>query len=96
VPPRGACDHYLSGVVENWMFMFPSSLAGPRVNPGCGGGRRISPRAAGGAQRHRRGSVSKRSSPRVGKLQVRSPRAGLVGPPDEEVPVALQDVSSHP
>jgi hypothetical protein len=36
------------------------------------------------------------AAPRVGGLQACSPRAGLNGPPDEEVPGALQNVSSRP
>jgi hypothetical protein len=35
------------------------------------------------------------AAPRVGGLQARNPQAGLVGPPGEEVPGALQDVSFH-
>jgi hypothetical protein len=94
-PPRGACSHYLFGAAEPRMFMFPSSLAGARINPGCSRGRRINPRAVGGAQRRHRDGGSKWSSPRVGGLQSCSPRAGLIGPPNEEVTGALQDVSSR-
>jgi hypothetical protein len=57
---------------------------------------RISSRAARGVQHHRRGGESKWSSPRVGGLQARSPRVGLVGPHGGEVSGALQDVSSCP
>jgi hypothetical protein len=72
---------------------FPRRRRGPRINPGHGGGRRIHPRAAGGTQHRRRGSKLKWGSFRVGGLQARSPRAGLVGLPGEEVLGALQDVS---
>jgi hypothetical protein len=88
-PPHGACSHYLSGAVEPRMFMFPSSLAGPGINPNCGGGQRISPQAVEGAQRRRRGGGSKWGSSRAGRLEACSPRAGLVGPPGEEVTGAL-------
>jgi hypothetical protein len=47
-------------------------------------------------QRCRRGGGSKWGSPRVGGHQACSPRAGFVGRPGEEVPGALQDVSSCP
>jgi hypothetical protein len=72
---------------------FPHRWRGPRINPSRGGGRRIGSRAAGGAQHRHRGGESKWGSPRVGGLQAHNPRAGLVGPPGEEVPGALQDVS---
>jgi hypothetical protein len=86
VADSGACSHYLSGAVGSGCSCFPRCWWGPRVDPGCDGGRRISPRAVGGAQRRRRFSGSKWGSP----------RAGLVDPPGEEVPGALQDVSSRP
>jgi hypothetical protein len=75
---------------------FPHRRRGPSTNPARGGGRRIGPQAVGGAQRHRRGGDSNWSSPRVGALQARSPRADLVGLPSEEIPGVLQDVSSCP
>jgi hypothetical protein len=75
---------------------FPRHCRGPWVDLGRDGGRRISPRAVEGVQRHRRSGESKWRSPRVGRLQACNPRAGLIGPPDEEIPGALQDVSYRP
>jgi hypothetical protein len=75
---------------------FPRHWRVPRTDPGRGGGRKINPRAVRGAQRHCRGGGSKCGSPRVGGHQARSSRAGFVGPPVEEVPGALQDVSPCP
>jgi hypothetical protein len=75
---------------------FPRRWQGSRTHPGYGGGRTISSRVVGGAQHRCQGGGRKWRSFQVGGLQARSPRAGLVGPPSEEVPSALQDVSSRP
>jgi putative hemolysin len=88
-----ACSHCLSGAAEPQMFMCPSSPAGTTVQPEPSRRLGVSPRASGGAYCHRRGGGPKRSRPRVGGLEACNPRAGLVGPPGEEGPGALQDVS---
>jgi hypothetical protein len=68
---------------------------GHSPTPGCRGGQGVSPPRAGeGACCCRQGGGPKQSSSRVGGLKARSPRAGLVGPPGEEGPSAIQDVSS--
>jgi hypothetical protein len=80
----------------------PCRRRGPWSNPSRCGGQRHSPRANGGECCRRRGGRPKRRSARDGGLKAcRSQvgleacrfRAGHVGPPSEESPGALQDVS---
>jgi hypothetical protein len=92
-PPRGACSHYLSGGRSRRRPCFPRRRRGPRTNSDCRRGRGVSPRADGGASSRRRGGGPKRCSPRVGGPEAHSSRTGLVEPPGEEAPGALQDVS---
>jgi hypothetical protein len=74
--------------------MCPSSLVGVMIHLRPLQRLGSQPPSGQGNVRRRRGGGPKQNSPRVSGLEAHSPRAGLVGPPSEESPGALQDVSS--
>jgi hypothetical protein len=95
-PPYSTCSHYLSRVVGTQMFMFPSLLAGAKDQPWPWRRSEDQPPSGWGnaaLPSRRRIELGQPPSWRATSAQ---PRAGLVVPPGEEIPGALQDVSSRP
>jgi hypothetical protein len=102
VLPCGACSCCLFGAAEPRISMCPSSPAGAMVQLRSLWKSEGQPPSHWGECWRRRGGRPKRRSARDSGLktcrsraglEVRRPRAGHVGPPGEESPSALQDVS---